>query len=80
VLLRSSLSLLLGNIGVISSKFLRFIASAGCRPFTVFTYKSALNFSVEVLILVFPLSISPVFRLNLLIWDGETYTSFSPGR
>ena len=69
-----------GKTGVISSKFLRFAASAGVLPLMVFKYSKALNFSCWVLILVLPIRISPVFNPKRRIWDGDTYTSFSPGR
>ena len=38
------------------------------------------NFSCCVFTRVLPATISPVLRLNLRICDGDTYTSFSPGR
>ena len=44
------------------------------------TYSRAANFSVAALILRFPLMMSPVFMLKRRIWEGATYTSFSPGR
>ena len=56
-----------GKMGVRSSKFFLFIASAGRRPLIVETYSRALNFSPWVFTLVFPVRISPVFSPNLLI-------------
>ena len=41
---------------------------------------SAANFSVGVFTRLLPHTISPVFRLKRRIWDGDTYTSSSPGR
>ena len=69
-----------GKIGVISSKFVLRIAFMGSMPLILVRYNNALNFSCCVLIRVFPSRISPVFKLNLRICDGDTYTSFSPGR
>ena len=63
----SKRSLSSGKIGVISSKFFLYASSEGCTPFTFVTYKSALNFSCCDLILIFPVTISPVFNPNLRI-------------
>ena len=64
----------------ISSPFSLFQASLVFSTLMVYTYKRAENFSVLVLTFIFPQTMSPVFRLYLRIWDGDTYTSFSPGR
>ena len=76
----SSLRRSFGKIGVIFSKFILRAASAGDIPLILVRYRSALNFSDCIFTLVFPVRISPVFRLNLRICDGDTYTSSSPGR
>ena len=63
----SIISLSFGKIGVISSKLYRLCPSLGWNPLIEVTYSRALNFSPCVLIRIFPLIISPVFRLNLRI-------------
>ena len=72
VLPHSIRSLSSGKIGVISSKFFRCITFIGSSSLIFVRYNNALNFSCCVLILVFPFRISPVFRLNLRICDGDT--------
>ena len=68
----SNFNLLLGYIGIKSSKERLFIAFSGCSPFTAPTNISAGNFSSSFGILFIPLILSPVFNLNLLICTGET--------
>ena len=69
---RSSLILSKGNTGVIFSNSMRFLAASGERSFTLEIKSSAPNFSPEAFFLVIPFIISPVFRLNLLICEGDT--------
>ena len=72
--------LLLGNIGVKSSKLGLVSNVSGENEFTVFIYKRAANFSEAVFIFFIPDTTSPVFNLNFFICAGETYTSLSPGK
>lgn len=69
-----------GKIGVSDSNGGLLIAHTGSLPLTDSRYNKAENLSLCDFALLGPLIISPVFKLNLLICDGETYTSSSPGR
>ena len=71
----SNFILSFGYIGTRFSKFFLPIAFSGCSPFTFSTYNKALNFSPSLASLTFPIISSPVLRLNLLIWAGDTYIS-----
>ena len=65
-------SLLLGKIGVRSSKLGLLAISSGSIPLIDLTNNSAPNLSVGFLTLVLPTTISPVLSENLLICDGAT--------
>ena len=73
--LLSKVNLSSGYIGVNNSNAFLCIAVSGFSSFIFWTYKRALNFSPVLGCLVIPFTLSPVFILNLLIWDGDTYTS-----
>ena len=74
----SSLSLWSGYSGVKLSNLTLWPALSGVSKLTSITLSRAKYLSPDFGALICPVTVSPVFKLNLLIWLGETYISSGP--